>query len=764
MDYSRKTKAELLREIATLRSELSRVKPPSEVRQFDEAIYKSLGSDSQANFYVIQDGKFVFVSRHASTHGGYRRGAVSLDFVHPDDREKVRQSAISMLKGKRSSSYEVRTISKNGEIRWFAESVTPILFKGRRAALGTSMDITELVAARNRLVELEALEASILDAFPHAVIGLRNRRIVFANDGVETVFGWKPKEVIGKNTRLLYPSEKAYEDIAHILYDTLERQRTFKAPFTCRRKDGSDVACMISASRIGESLRDRRIVITYEDITDRRKAEEAYETMANHSQLGVCVLQGGQFLFVNQNVATMLGYSKEELLRMDIAEMIYPEDRKAAERMGWEMLMGQRTAPFEFRLLTRTGQIRWVMEMLTYIPYGGARAVLCNFMDITEQVEFRYKMAVMKAFETSLLKSIPHAVIGLRNRKIVFANEGVRSVFNWDPDDLIGMTLGCFCRSARDEETLSERLLAALEAHPTFTTEFPCRRRDGTAIDCMIRAARMGRTVKDRGIVITYEDITARKRAELELERSHEQLRQLSAHLESVREKERTHIARELHDELGQLLTALNTDLILLNQQLSKRHDPMLEKTQSMGKLVDMLMDSVKRIYTDLRPSMLDHLGIAAAIGWQAEEFQRRTGIACRVAISPEDIALNAELSTAIFRIFQETLTNVVKHAAASKVSVRLRASGNQLTLAVRDDGRGITEAQMAKPRSFGLLGIQERAYHLGGKVKISGAAERGTIVHVTIPLRGDRSKLRRFRKEQQRHESGDERIPRSAS
>ena len=312
----------------------------------------------------------------------------------------------------------------------------------------------------------------------------------------------------------------------------------------------------------------------------------------------------------------------------------------------------------------------------------------------------------------------------------------MRTVFDWDPDELIGLTIGCFCRSDSEERMISSRLFSALENHPTFTAEFPCRRKDGTEIVCIIRAARMGRSLKDKGIVITYEDVTARRQADLDLERSHQQLRQLSAHLELVREKERTHIARELHDELGQILAALNTDIILLSRQLSKRQRSLLDKTDSMARLVDMLMSSVKRIYTDLRPSMLDHLGIAAAISWQTEEFQRRTGIVCKVNIKPEDLVLDAEISTAIFRIFQETLTNILKHAEASKVSVDVRVSGGKLTLNVRDNGKGITDAQMSKPQSFGLLGIQERTYHLGGKVDIAGSLGRGTSVKVTIPLK----------------------------
>ncbi len=731
---TKKTKAQLAREVASLRNQISRLKSPE--ADFDEGVYRSLDASSRAGFYVIQGGKFAFVNHHASKYWGYQKGATPMSLVHPDDRKNVRENAIKMLKGKRGSSYEFRTITKDGEIRWFTETVTPILFKGKRAVLGTSMEITELIGARNKLVELEALEASVLDAFPHAVIGLKNRIIVFANDGVQAVFGWKAKDLIGQSTRILYPTEEGSEEIASVLYSTLERQRTFKTEFTCKRKDGTEVECMISASRIGDSLKEKSIVVTYEDITDRKRAEEAYETMANSSQVGVYVLQHGKFQFVNQNAADLLGYSQKELMGMNNIQMVHPEDRKLAEKMGLEMLQGNRTSPYEYRLVTRDGKVRWIMETLTYIPYRGARAILGNSMDITEQIEARNKLAEMKAFETSLLKAIPHAVIGLKDRKIMFANDGVKAVFGWDPEALVGMTTRIFYRTDEGDEKIAEMLYGTLECSPTFNTEFPCRRKDGKDISCLIQAARIGDNLKDKDIVITYEDITARKEGERELERSHEQLRLLSAHLESVREKERTHIARELHDELGQLLTALNTDIILLSKQLPRDRKDLLGKTESMAKLVDMTMNTVKRIYMDLRPGMLDHLGLADAMAWQAEEFQKRTGIICKLSIYPEDVELASEIATAVFRIFQETLTNVLRHAVATRIAVSLRISGGRLLLSVRDNGRGITEEQLSKPNSFGLLGIQERTFHLGGEAVISGKAGKGTVVKVTIPLK----------------------------
>ncbi len=735
MPEKNKTKAQLLKEIFELRNQLSRTKNPETDCRFEEGLYRSIESSSKAGFYVIQDGEFKFVNHHASKYWGYETGVPSMNLIHPDDREKVRENAIKMLKGKRSSSYEFRTITKDGEVRWFTETVSPILFKGRRAVLGTSMEITELIEARNKLVDLEALEASILDAFPHAVIGLKNRVIVFANDGVQSVFGWKAKELIGQTTRVLYPTEEEFDEIARVLYSTLEKQRTFKTECTCTRKDGLEIECMISASRIGDSLRERYIVVTYEDISDRKRAEEAYKTMANSSQAGVYVVRRGVFQFVNENAAKMLGYTPQEMVGMSNLRLIHPDDREKTEKVGTEMLRGNRTAPFEFRVVTKGGRIRWIMETLTYIRYQGARAILGNSMDITEQIEARSRMEEMKIFETSLLRAIPHAVVGLKNRRIMFANDGVRNVFGWAPEELVGMTTRQFYPSDEKNEEIDQVLYSALENSPTFSTEFPCVCKDGTKIACLIHAARVGESLREKGIVITYEDITDRKRAAHELERSHEQFRQLSAHLESVREKERTRIARELHDELGQLLTALNTDIILLRKQLPPEQKALVSKTDSMTQLIDMTLSTVKRIYMDLRPGMLDHLGLPAALGWQADDFQRRTGIVCKISV-PEDLELDPEISTAIFRIFQETLTNVMRHAEATRISVNLKPSGDDLVLVVRDNGKGITGEQLSKPNSFGLLGIQERAYHLGGKVSITGKSGKGTIVKVTVPLK----------------------------
>jgi PAS domain S-box-containing protein len=233
-------------------------------------------------------------------------------------------------------------------------------------------------------------------------------------------------------------------------------------------------------------------------------------------------------------------------------------------------------------------------------------------------------------------------------------------------------------------------------------------------------------------------NVLERKGAEEELKSSREQLRNLSAHLQSAREEERRHIAREIHDELGQALTALKMDISWLINKLPESEKPLIKKTKSISELIDTTIQTGQRILTELRPGLLDDLGLVAAIEWQAEEFQKRTGIKCEATLDPEEIILDQDRSTAIFRIFQETLTNVARHANATKVKVNLKKKAEKLILKVKDDGRGITEKQISDPKSFGLIGIRERVHLFGGESKISGIRDKGTTVTVGIPLDGE--------------------------
>lgn len=223
--------------------------------------------------------------------------------------------------------------------------------------------------------------------------------------------------------------------------------------------------------------------------------------------------------------------------------------------------------------------------------------------------------------------------------------------------------------------------------------------------------------------------------AEERLRRSEEQLRRLAGHLISVREEERRHIAREIHDELGQVLTGLKMDVTWLARRLNDDQRLLLEKTDSMSRLIDAAFVTVRRIATGLRPEVLDNMGLVAAVDWQAKEFQKRTGIRCRVELPPESVKLDLNASTTAFRIFQEILTNVARHARATRVDICLGVSKDRLTLEVADNGVGISEGEVDGKKSLGLLGMRERALLVGGEVNISGAPGQGTRVTMSLPI-----------------------------
>ncbi len=238
-------------------------------------------------------------------------------------------------------------------------------------------------------------------------------------------------------------------------------------------------------------------------------------------------------------------------------------------------------------------------------------------------------------------------------------------------------------------------------------------------------------------VALAYEE-DERKRAETQLQQSQERLRSLTGRLESIQEEERIRIAREVHDELGQALTGVKLELVFLRDHLRNLQPDVLDRVESIVKLVDRTMQSVRKIATELRPVVLDQLGLIPAIEWQAREFQNRTGISCKLNFYLRTVALPVDRATGVFRIFQEILTNVVRHAQASRVDISMQEHMGHLLVTVTDNGRGITEDEVSGSQSLGLLGMRERALLLGGETKIERNLEQGTTVTVRVPL--DRS------------------------
>lgn len=313
------------------------------------------------------------------------------------------------------------------------------------------------------------------------------------------------------------------------------------------------------------------------------------------------------------------------------------------------------------------------------------------------------------------------------NLGILDANNAACRMLGYSRDELRNMSIrdidcgGCAGDASSHWKRMCEQGVSSVESvHRT---------RDGRSIPVAVTCNHLLTNGREYGAMF-IRDITRQKRSE-------EMLRSQAAHMEKIREDERAEVARDIHDNLAQLLTALRIDLTQLALRVAGDAEA-AERTRVMGDLINQAVGSVHEVSMKLRPVMLDDLGLAAATEWHVKEFEKRTGISSSLVIVPKDgFDLDTNRATALFRILQEALTNVARHAKASVVKIRLECAGNGVTLTVADNGRGITQEQMDGVHAFGLIGMRERVVALDGKFHIQGEQGRGTTVTGWIPLQG---------------------------
>ena len=261
---------------------------------------------------------------------------------------------------------------------------------------------------------------------------------------------------------------------------------------------------------------------------------------------------------------------------------------------------------------------------------------------------------------------------------------------------------------------------------------------DGNLIHCEVRLVRLPSENKIliRGSMV---DITERKKAQLELEQSYESIRYLTDHLQNIREQERIHIAREIHDELGQQLTVLKMDISWLNKKIAPVDNAVKQKLKSLTEMLNGTVKTVRRISSELRPSLLDDLGLVAAMEWQLKEFEERSGIKAIFVADETEIELPDSIKTGFFRIFQESLTNIARHAHAKHVSASLKSSNQEIILCIEDDGKGFDNKKIEGKRTLGILGMKERTLMMGGEYSINSIPGKGTTVLVVIPANNNK-------------------------
>jgi PAS domain S-box-containing protein len=427
-------------------------------------------------------------------------------------------------------------------------------------------------------------------------------------------------------------------------------------------------------------------------------------------------------------------------------DMLIPERLRAAHRKHIERFaatgvtsrrMGEQTVLVGLR---STGEEFPIEASISQHVENGKKAFTVILRDVTRRAQAEEELARSEARLRGILDSAMDAIITVdRKQHIVLFNRAAEQVFGCPREQAIGAPLAWF---------IPERFRAGHEEHVRRFGETGTSSRRMGALRIVTGLRRNGEEfpidasisqITEHGAkfyTVILRDVTERVRAEDALKRSREELRELAEAANSVREQEKSRIARELHDELAQALTALKMDVNWIADRARKSPDEALEeKLAAMQAMLDDTVAATRRISADLRPLMLDDLGLVPAVEWLAQGFTERSGIQCDLRLVEEGLELGEPYASAVFRILQESLTNVAKHAQASRVEMTVARSDGAVALTVRDNGRGFALEEPRKPNSFGLMGLRERAYALGGTVDIWSRSGEGTKIDVRIPV-----------------------------
>jgi PAS domain S-box-containing protein len=603
-------------------------------------------------------------------------------------------------------------------------------------------DITERKQAEKKLRESELRFRTIFESATDCMLILdKDGRITDINSTGYEGLGYEEREMLGRQIAEFDTPEYAALVPERMALVTKEGIATFESAHV--RKDGTVMPIEVS-SKIIHLDGEQRYFSMIRDITERKLMEQQLrlkEFVLDQARDAIYLIDRNlRFVYVNEEACRALGYSRHELLGLtpsDIDPGTTPEEAKRI----WKQILNRGHITFKTRHRRRDGSLFPVEIQGSFFEYHGQIMNMALARNITEREHATQKVAELQYQNELILNTAGDGICGInRKGRINFINPAAAKMLGYSVNELHGLSLNEFYLLSKHDGSpcpvANCPILTSINGTTTcHRGEEVYRRKDGSTFPASCTRAPIIDKGKCIGAVVMFRDITERKRAE-------QQVRDLSMHLQTVREEEKSSFAREIHDDLGSTLSALKIELFQLNQGLSaeQKKMPLFARVESMVDLLNDAVISTRRIITDLRPTMLDDLGLLAALEWQAEQFHKHSGIECWIACVDDEGRegkLDKNLSINLFRIFQEALTNVARHSGASRVEVEFRLNDNEIILSISDNGCGLPEGHTIAQTSFGIRGMHERIRQLGGQIKFDNQPGNGLNVTVILPQPG---------------------------
>ncbi len=662
-----------------------------------------------------------------------------LNRIHPGDQERIIKNLKKTLSAKGNVlTEEFRFIDKEGNEKVMYDRAYIIYNEQGRAyrMLGAMQDITASKTAEKKLLLEKELSDSIINSLPGIFYVFNKKGQYYRwNKNLVTVTGYTADEIKKMHPLSLFSAEekelvsKKINSVFNGTEDTVEAD--------CLTKDGRLIPYYFTGMVInyeGESC----LMGVGIDISEKvqsqkelKQSEEKFRRVVEQASDGIFITNDqGQYLDVNASGEALTGYSKEELLKMNVADLFRKADMKKQPLRFKEMLNGLQV--LTLRDLEKKNGTQINVEISgKKLDDGRLQAIIRDVTARTKAEEAlkasEYKYRVL--FDENPL---PMWIIDTAAKIFLDVNSAAITSYGYSRETFLNMDPAAL-HPKIDPVIQKEELLSVPGNLESLKNDTHVKM-NGTQIKVNIISHDI--VYENKKAVLTLaNDVTEKLEAEQKLQQSHKALRDLASHLETIRETERTHMAREIHDELGQQLTGLKMDISWLNKHIKSDNEAIQQKMIDTIELIDKTVVTVRRIATELRPSILDDLGLVAAMEWQSDEFEKRSEIKTTFKSNVNNITVKNDIATAIFRIFQESLTNVLRHSLATKVKIFLIVDNETITLNIKDNGVGFLSEDIAGKKTLGLLGMKERALLIYGTYEINGNTGSGTSVIITVPL-----------------------------
>jgi PAS domain S-box-containing protein len=708
---------------------------------------------------VNTEGRFLYVSPSYCRLFGKTEeeliGQKYLPLVHTDDVLKTEAAMQKLYEPPYSMYVQQRALTQSGW-RWLEWMDTAILNSQNEVIeiIGVGRDITEQKNAEFELQESQRRLSTLMGNLPGMVYRSMNNRewtMLFVSKGCYELTGYTSDELINNNkiayNDIIHPNDRNY--VRKTVQEALKNKTSFQLEYRIITAKNNEKWVWEQGS--GISNNDEFVVLEgfISDITDRKLAEEAlkeseerYKGLFLHAPVGIITIDlAGSPINANKKSLEILGSpsgsetSKINILQYkSLIEAGFTSDFKNCIKTG-NIIRNERFYK------THWGKEVYLRYIITPIRSKNNKivGVQCLLEDITQRklAEEALRESEYQLRESQKVANLGSYVYNLSNGTWK-SSSILNSVFGIDEDYKTDFEGWLSIVHPEDKEMMMDYFkYNILTKHEFFNKEYRIKRINDQKKRWVHGLGELefddsGNVVK---VIGTIQDITERKLVERSLLESEEQLRQLTIYMDSKTEEEKKRIAEEIHDGLGQLLTGLKMDLQWISKKWPTESEILRDKFNSMRNIIDSSVKEVQKLSIQLRPKMLDELGLLETIQWEADQFEERTGIFCKVQFSPAEFEVDQERSSTIYRILMELLTNVYRHAQATKVHLKLEIKKNNYVLTFSDNGVGIKQEQIESKFSFGLISITERIHVWDGSIKIKGDKGKGTTCEVIIPF-----------------------------